>query len=298
MLSLKLFGSPCVAGNHGLVGGRAVTSHRLALLALLAGADQRSVSREKVIGLLWPDHDPERARHLLSQSLYLLRTALGRDLILNVGDGLKLNPARVTSDVQEFLRALAAEDHTRAVELYEGPFLDGFFLSGSCEFERWVDGERDRFAREFGRAAERVAERVGALEGPGAAVEWWRRLAAHDPYSGRSALRLMQALEAAGDRAAAIQHADTHQRLLREELGAEADAVILALARRLRVEGGGAPAVRESEALVPGGLTVPPRPWRRGRCRRTFGPPSAGRFPGPRAGPFSPPVCCWRPALP
>jgi DNA-binding SARP family transcriptional activator len=35
------------------------------------------LTRDKLIGLLWPERDDERARHLLSQSLYVLRGAAG-----------------------------------------------------------------------------------------------------------------------------------------------------------------------------------------------------------------------------
>jgi DNA-binding SARP family transcriptional activator len=60
-----------------VVGGRASRGHVLALLALLAGAGGRPLTRDKLIGLLWPERDDERARHLLSQSLYVLRGAAG-----------------------------------------------------------------------------------------------------------------------------------------------------------------------------------------------------------------------------
>ena len=44
---------------------------RTALLIHLAV--EKETTRESVISLLWPDHDPERARHTLSQTLYRLR---------------------------------------------------------------------------------------------------------------------------------------------------------------------------------------------------------------------------------
>jgi TolB-like protein/DNA-binding SARP family transcriptional activator/Flp pilus assembly protein TadD len=247
MLSLKLFGMPCLTQDQRIVGGRVVRGPQLALLALLAATDDRPLSRDRVIGLLWPDHDGDRARRLLSQTVYLIRGELGADVVLGIGNGLKLNPARVRCDVQDFLHAVANGDHRGAIDHYEGPFLDGFFLRGSCEFERWLDGERDRLARQYARAAEAVAQQAEASAGPAAAVEWWRRLAEHDPYSGLYALRLMQALHAAGDRAAAIQHAAVQERLLRTELDADPDPTVQELARRLRSEGSQPP-----EGIAPG----------------------------------------------
>jgi DNA-binding SARP family transcriptional activator len=69
------------------------------------------------------------------------------------------------------------------------------------------------------------------------AVKWWKARAAKDPYDSRIALRLMQALDASGNRAGALQHAFTHQRLLEQELGvASTPAAIGDLVDRLRRE--------------------------------------------------------------
>ena len=55
------------------------------------------------------------------------------------GVGLSLNPVALTSDVREFDLARASGNLERAVQLYAGPFLDGFHLRGLPEFERWVE---------------------------------------------------------------------------------------------------------------------------------------------------------------
>jgi TolB-like protein/DNA-binding SARP family transcriptional activator len=238
--SLKLLGGPALDGETGAIGGRALRGHRLALLSVLAAAGGQPITRDKLIALLWPDSDTERARHLLSHSIYLLRQSLGEDVVLAAGDGVRLNPERLHSDVREFADALERGDHERAVALYRGPFLDGFFLTDAPEFERWAEAERTRFGRGYAQGLEALAEASQARGDLTAAAQWWRAVAAHDPYSGRVAFRLMEALEAAGERSAAIRHARIHQILLREEIGAAPDPQVLALAERLRT--GPAPA--------------------------------------------------------
>jgi TolB-like protein/tetratricopeptide (TPR) repeat protein len=69
---------------------------------------------------------------------------------------------------------------------------------------------------------------------PAAAVDWWRKLAAQDPYNSRVALHLMQSLVAAGERAAAIQHARVHETMLRQELDIEPDAAVRTLTEQLK----------------------------------------------------------------
>jgi serine/threonine-protein kinase len=122
----------------------------------------------------------------------------------------------VPSDVVEFAQALARGDQETAVEIYAGPFLDGFFLPGASEFGRWVEEERDRLARRWREAVEALARRKSADGAPDAAA-LWRRLAAADPPNGRVAVELMRALDRAGDRAGALAHARVHGALLREE---------------------------------------------------------------------------------
>jgi DNA-binding SARP family transcriptional activator len=48
------------------------------------------------------------------------------------------------------------------------------------------------------------------------------------------AVSLMTALDTSGDRAAALQHAQIHETLLREELGIAPDPAVATLAERLR----------------------------------------------------------------
>jgi DNA-binding SARP family transcriptional activator len=236
MFQLKLFGAPILQGPAGPLGGRVTQRRRIALLAVLALARSGTVTRDRLLGLLWPEAEPERARPLLSDSLYLLRKALGEKAILAVGDDLRLDPQVVRCDVTEFEQALEAGQFARAVELYAGGFAEGFFVEDAPELERWIETERERLARSYARALESQAEAAAARDEWQEAVEALRRLSVHDPFSSRVALALMRALEASGDRAGAIQHARVHTLLLRRELEAEPDPEVEALATRLRRE--------------------------------------------------------------
>ncbi|MGI9179239.1 MAG: BTAD domain-containing putative transcriptional regulator [Longimicrobiaceae bacterium] len=233
---LKLFGGASVETASGPLTGRAVQRRRLALLALLALARSRGFSRDKLIAYLWPESDAERGRHLLSDSVYRINQALGGSAISGAGDELRLSPQVLPSDVGEFEEALERGEWERAVDIYAGPFLDGFYVPEAANFERWMEGERERLAGEYTRALESLAKEAEAAGDRSRAVEWWRRLAAHDPYNSRAALHLMEALEAAGERARALQHFRVLETLLREEFGTEPDPRILAMAERLRQE--------------------------------------------------------------
>ena len=273
MFLLRLFGGASLEEDSRPLAGRAVQRRRLALLAILALEHPRAVPRDRLVAFLWPEHDADRARHLLRDSLYVLRGALGEETVPASGDELRLDPLRLRSDTWDFEDALARQQPDAAVALYAGPLLDGFHPGGSPELEHWLDAQRERFARAHAQALERLAEQAGAAGALQAALGWWRRLAADDPYSGRVALRLMQALEAAGDRAGALQQARIHALLLEQEFGAGPDPEIEALAERLRT----APAPRPTGAV---GITA--------SVEATSSPPAPGEPPA--AAPAPPPA--------
>jgi DNA-binding SARP family transcriptional activator len=234
MFRLKLLGGAVIEGPAGPLTGRVAQRRRIALLASIAASRGRPVSRDKLMALLWPDATSERARHLLSDSIYLVRKELGESAVVATAGDVRLDDEAVSSDVGDFEQALLEGRLEEAASAYAGPFLDGFHIDDAPEFEHWLDAERDRLARSYAQLLETLAqERESAGDFAGAA-KWWRRLAAHDPTSGRVALRVMRALEAAGDRAGALQHARTHSLLLREQFGLDVDAEVSELADRLR----------------------------------------------------------------
>ncbi|HET6578189.1 MAG TPA: hypothetical protein VFG66_07700, partial [Gemmatimonadales bacterium] len=123
MLRLDVFGGLTLLDRDG--HHVAPQRRRLALLALLATAGDRGMSRDKLIGYLWPESASENARHALEQLLYSLRRQVPGGLILGT-DPLRLDPDKVTSDLAEFASRTAHGDLAGAVALYRGPFLDGF----------------------------------------------------------------------------------------------------------------------------------------------------------------------------
>jgi DNA-binding SARP family transcriptional activator len=226
---LRTFGTIAVERDGVPLGGRATQRRRLALLALLAAAGSRGVRRDKLIAYLWPEGDAEQGRHSLSQTLYSLRQELGADAILAGVDEVRLNDILVPSDLREFENALAASELDRAVAEYQGPFLDGFFLSDSVEFERWLEAERERLASACRVAHESLARAATSARDHAAAARHWRRRAELDPLNSNVALELMRALAASGDHAGALRH----ERVGSRSTAAEAEAI--PIHRSLRV---------------------------------------------------------------
>jgi len=196
MIELALLGPVSLTGPVGPYARRAVQRRRIALLAVLAGSSHESLSRDRVVGLLWPESDDRTARHLLAGSVYVLRRALGADAIVSSDDELHLSSGRVRVDIQEFRRALAAERWADALRLYRGDFLDGFFVRNAADFEQWASSERARLHADAIRAASahtRALELAGRLDEAVAVAERALELAPCDEAVFRQLFTLLLA---------------------------------------------------------------------------------------------------------
>ena len=139
----------------------------LVYLALTAPQPQR---RERLAGLLWSDATDERALHNLRQTLSYLRKTLKEEgnpqpFLSIQRESIQINPSSdIWVDVHQFERglesALAHYQHNhstasarrsrlnlrrleRAIQLYQAPFLDQLYLSGSPLFDEWASMQRE-----------------------------------------------------------------------------------------------------------------------------------------------------------
>jgi DNA-binding SARP family transcriptional activator/TolB-like protein len=232
MYSLRTFGALVLARGGSPVEPLETQRKTLAILTVLA--TDGTVTRDRLMALLWPDSDIERARGSLKQAIHSLRHQLeAPDLVLGKND-LSLNPSLIQSDVCRFQDELKAGQTREAVALYQGPFLDGVHLNGSAELEQWVETRRGSLALEYRNGLERLAREAETRGEIAEAVDWCTRRAMEDPLDGKAALHLMEALAAAGQPTAALQHQRAHEELLRRELGLAPDPAILRLADRLQ----------------------------------------------------------------
>jgi len=73
------------------------------------------VLRDKLIAFLCPSADAEIARHDLSDSVYRINSAPGSDVIIAAGDDLRMDPARLPTDMADFEDAIGRGDHEQVI---------------------------------------------------------------------------------------------------------------------------------------------------------------------------------------
>ena len=164
---------------------------RLALLVYLAlAAPGRFQRRDTLLALFWPELDQEHARASLRRALSFLRKALPEPVIVTRGEEeVMVDGHLLWTDALEFDRGGGR------LELYQGDFLAGFYVSGASEVEQWLDGERNRLRIRAAGMAWQLAERgVGREE----RLRMIREAIALTPFDESAVLRGMQLLEAGG----------------------------------------------------------------------------------------------------
>ena len=228
MFQLRVLGGFALYGSSGSAPLPRPQRRGDAVLAVLAVCGSRGCTRERLVGLLWPDSNEARAGQGLRDAIYAIRRALHPSAVPAGGRLLHLDADVVVSDVVTFTQALAAGRHEEAVRAYAGPLLEGFHVDEAPEFEHWMDGERARLSREYAEALRSLATTAERGEAWHEAVGWWGRAVQHDPLNSHLVLQYVRALAAIGDRANAIKAAEVHARRLREELDLEPDREVLA----------------------------------------------------------------------
>jgi adenylate cyclase len=205
----------------------------IALLGYLA-AERRSVARDFLAALFWPDEATSKGRSNLRRELHNLAQILPDCWELDRQSVAFIPSANTIVDLCQLLQLEAEERWQEAAELLGGEFLEGLYLDDNPEFENWLLGERERWR---GRA-EAILSRV--IEGhtrrgrySDALRHTWRllQLAPWNEEAHRQAMRL---LAWTGQRGAALRQFETCKRALWEELDIEPAVETIALYQQIQ----------------------------------------------------------------
>lgn len=178
-LRVHLFGRfELLQGDEAVLRGR--NARALGILKyLLVRRGDRPVSQDYLMGWLWPESDPKRARWSLNSTIYALRKLLGgclpsfpaSETVLFEGGGYRLSSdVRLSVDVEEFDSRCeeglhleedgrvteAVVEYEKAADLYRGDYLIEDL------YEEWTMIERERLLDAYtdllGRLAVRYME--------------------------------------------------------------------------------------------------------------------------------------------
>ena len=232
-LSVKLLGGLEVrhAGQQLNLG----TWKGAALLARLACARGRPVTREHIQNLCWPEADRKRAQANLRFTLHRLRQGLsgsGDAAIKTSGCGLRVDPGRVEVDLWSFEAAAGRDDLqslVKAADLYRGDLLEGF-EPPEVNFQDWLSPEREQLRRRALDILWRLYTRQRDSKAHDAALATANRYLTADPLCERMHAEVMRIHLARGYRTAALCHYRAASEALAEDLEIEPGPDLVRLA--------------------------------------------------------------------
>ena len=201
---------------------------------LLARRGDRPVPQDHLMGWLWPESDPKRARWSLNSAVCALRKSLSRCLpasppseaILFEGGGYRLSPRfRCSVDTEEFdshyekgLRlekaARAPEavaEYEKAAELYRGDYLTEDL------YEEWTMTERERLVEACTDLLRRLAVHHLRTGQPRESVRACYRVLEKDRCDEQAHRLLMECFVRLGQRGRALRQYGLCEQALRHE---------------------------------------------------------------------------------
>lgn len=228
-IRIQLFGKGWL--NHFDTSQSALPSVFWPMIGLVATAADQRISRTRLAGELWPDHDEGSARHCLASALWRIKVALpGAPILLQAtSDWIALARShRLWIDAVAFdirlRRALATPDRLalknerhhldQALRLYRGAFLS------ECDHP-WAGVQRERFRTLYLDGLYELAIAECRSGNWSAGQQHARAVCADEPLREDAHRLLMTAYARCGNRAMALQQYQRCKEVLAEDLMVE-----------------------------------------------------------------------------
>lgn len=221
-LALHLLGAPKIRHR-----GQEIALPRSQTRALLyrLGATLEPVSRDELMLLFWPELDDGTARQNLRRLLSFVRRDLPEpDVLSATSDMVRLEPQLVWSDthiVTHLQHTDDAADLRAAVDLYNGPFLYGFYLRNNAEFDLWQSAIMERLRTQCLEALAKLIDSYVDRADLPQAVRYARRYLEIDNLGETAHRKLILLYTQMGKRDLALRQYEECVLVLERELGVE-----------------------------------------------------------------------------
>jgi len=230
---LYLLGAPRIEynGTPVAIGRRKA----VALLAYLALTRQTHL-RDTIAYLLWPDSGQRSARANLRHTLFVLKQALGDDVLITSRESVALQQKATlwvdALQIQTLLAACQSHGHpsdrvcpdclpllTEVVSLPAEQFMAGFSLTDSPDFDDWQRSQRQQLNQALGDALDHLVDYFIEKHEYKVAIEHAQHRLALDTFDEASHRQLMDIYSWSGQQGLALRQFEQCTAILANELG-------------------------------------------------------------------------------
>ncbi|MGD9569571.1 MAG: BTAD domain-containing putative transcriptional regulator [Sedimentibacter sp.] len=229
MLNIYFLGKSRIEYNGKLLEDQ-LGSKAIALICLLVLKDNGYLSREKIVGYLWPDSSIEAARYNLRYNLWLIKKNIGvdehgnsflkvdneffcinkdYDFTCDITDIMKFKPSKYDS----------IDSILKLKKLFRGDLLEGFYFKKCEEFNDIIILERINSEQRKVKILKRLAELYENAEKYDSCIEIINEILDIEPYDEEMVLKVMDIYTRCGKRVAAITYYNNYSNGLAGSLG-------------------------------------------------------------------------------
>ncbi|MBX3014990.1 MAG: tetratricopeptide repeat protein [Caldilineaceae bacterium] len=231
-----------------------ITRKAEALLIYLV-VTRRVHMRDALATLFWAEEETNRAKKNLRDILSNLRALVGDYLIItrttvafDTACPYWLDIQVLQSALQTLSPLMTVEELQQTLDLYQGEFLEGFYVRGAPNFEEWMLLEREHLYELHMQGLHALVARLMDREDYRAAYVVTQRLLTLEPWHEEIHRQQMFCLAAIGRINEALAQYTTCCQLLADELGLEPMAETTALYEQIRT---GSFASKQKPAAAP-----------------------------------------------
>ncbi|KAB3529314.1 AAA family ATPase [Alkaliphilus serpentinus] len=138
-INVKLLGTPIVTIDGKKLAFPYKKAEALFYYLLIKG----HASRDKLVHLLWSEVDEAVAKKNLRNAIYIIKKLFHEDVLISPQRSIiTINPAL---DYFVDVNTLLNSNSESAVEVYQGEFLEGFYVKDAEVFEEWMFSQKEKY---------------------------------------------------------------------------------------------------------------------------------------------------------
>lgn len=226
MFRIALFGVPHLS-LETVDLSKAIRGRSLALLVYLA-VTGKAQDRNILADLLWDNLTEAQAKKNLRYVLYDLRQAIGDYLLVSRQTIAFNRKGLYWLDVEVFSSYLHAEEpkanvelYQEVLDLYQGEFLNGFYIQDAPMFEEWLNARRRQLHTQIVHGFHLLAQEYLAQHQYEKGLQITQRLLTLEPWNEEAHRQQIRLLAYSGRRSAALAQYEACCRALTAEYSVE-----------------------------------------------------------------------------